>query len=47
MSGSFLLGITGIGGIITHILVKDSFKDTAMILFLAILSFVVLYLYLA
>jgi putative oxidoreductase len=47
MAGSLLLGITGVGGIITHIRVKDSFKDTAMILFLAILSFVVLYLYLA
>ncbi|NYE04185.1 putative membrane protein YphA (DoxX/SURF4 family) [Bacillus niacini] len=47
MAGSLLLGITGVGGIITHIRVKDSFKDTSMILFLAILSFVVLYLYLA
>jgi uncharacterized membrane protein YphA (DoxX/SURF4 family) len=46
MSGSLLLAITGVGGILTHIRVKDSFKDTAMILFLAILSFVVLYLYL-
>jgi putative oxidoreductase len=45
MAGSLLLGITGVGGIITHIRVKDSFKDTAMILFLAILSFVVFFLY--
>lgn len=46
MAGSLLLGITGVGGILTHIRVKDSFKDTAMILFLAILSFVVFFLYL-
>jgi putative oxidoreductase len=46
-AGALLLAVTGIGGILTHIRVKDSFKDTAMILFLAILSFVVLYLYLA
>ncbi|MEK3886213.1 DoxX family protein [Bacillus sp. FSL K6-3431] len=46
LAGSLLLAITGIGGILTHIRVKDSFKDTAMILFLAILSFVVFYLYL-
>ncbi|MCM3790817.1 DoxX family protein [Domibacillus indicus] len=47
MAGALLLGITSVGGILTHIRAKDSFKDTAMILFLAILSFVVLYLYLA
>ncbi|MFB3166942.1 DoxX family protein [Neobacillus sp. 179-C4.2 HS] len=47
MAGALLLAVTGIGGILTHVRVKDSFKDTAMILFLAILSFVVLYLYLA
>jgi putative oxidoreductase len=47
MAGALLLAVTGIGGILTHVRVKDSFKDTAMILFLAILSFGVLYLYLA
>ncbi|MEC0204683.1 DoxX family protein [Paenibacillus lautus] len=46
MVGSLLLGITGVGGILTHIRVKDSFKDTAMILFLGVLSFVVFFLYL-
>lgn len=45
MAGALLLGITGIGGILTHIRVKDTFKDTAMILFLAILSFVLFFLY--
>ncbi len=45
MAGALLLAITGVGGILTHIRVKDPFKDTAMILFLAILSFVVFILY--
>lgn len=47
MAGALLLAITGVGGILTHIRVKDSFKDTAMILFLVILSFVVFFLYLS
>lgn len=47
MAGALLLAITGIGGVLTHIRVKDSFKDTAMIIFLAILSFVVFFLYLS
>ncbi len=47
MAGALLLAITGVGGILTHIRVKDSFKDTAMILFLAILLFVVFFLYLS
>lgn len=38
--GALILGITGIGGIITHIRVKDSFKDTFMILLLTIISIV-------
>ena len=38
--GALILGITGIGGIITHIRVKDSFKQTFMILFLAVISIV-------
>ncbi|WP_228027605.1 DoxX family protein [Bacillus fonticola] len=46
LAGSLLLAITGIGGILTHIRVKDSFKDTVMILFLAVLSAVVFFLYL-
>ena len=43
MAGAFLLGITGIGGIITHIRVKDSFKDTAMILFYRLLYLFFIY----
>jgi putative oxidoreductase len=38
--GAVILGITGIGGILTHMRVKDSFKDTFMILLLAIISIV-------
>ncbi|MEC0180788.1 DoxX family protein [Paenibacillus peoriae] len=38
--GALILGITGIGGIITHIRVKDSFKQTFMILLLAIIGIV-------
>ncbi|MEJ9311033.1 DoxX family protein [Priestia megaterium] len=44
-AGALLLAITAIGSILTHIRVKDSFRDTAMILFLAILSLVVFFLY--
>ena len=43
--GALILGITGIGGIVTHIRVKDSFKETSTILFLAILSFIVFFIY--
>ena len=46
LAGSLLLGVTGIGGVLTHIRAKDSVKDTAMILVLAILAFVVFFLYL-
>lgn len=46
LAGSLLLGLTGIGGILTHIRAKDSLKDAAMILVLAILAFVVFFLYL-
>ncbi|WP_028402246.1 DoxX family protein [Ectobacillus panaciterrae] len=38
--GALILGITGIGGIITHIRVKDSFQQTFMILLLAIIGIV-------
>lgn len=45
MAGALILAITGVGGVITHIRVKDSFKDTFMILILAILSTIVFVLY--
>ncbi|WP_100487265.1 DoxX family protein [Sporolactobacillus pectinivorans] len=47
IAGATLLTFTGVGGILTHIRVRDSFKDTAMILFLAILSLVVVLLHLS
>lgn len=43
-AGALLLGITSIGGILTHIRVKDSFKQTSTILFLGVLSFVVFFI---
>jgi putative oxidoreductase len=42
--GSLVLGITAIGGILAHVRVKDSFKDTFMIILLGILSFILFYL---
>ncbi|WP_397538087.1 DoxX family protein [Rummeliibacillus pycnus] len=45
MAGALVLGITGIGGILTHIRVKDTFKETLTILLLAILSFIVFFIY--
>ncbi|MFC5651256.1 hypothetical protein ACFPYJ_19520 [Paenibacillus solisilvae] len=38
--GAIILGITGIGGIMTHLRAKDSFKDTFMIILLAIIGIV-------
>lgn len=38
--GALILGITAVGGTITHIRVKDSFKQTFMILLLAIIGIV-------
>ncbi len=40
--GAAILAAVGIGGVITHIRVKDSFKDTAMILILGILAIILL-----
>lgn len=45
-AGALLLGITAIGGVFTHIRVKDSFKQTSTILFLGILAFIVFFIYL-
>lgn len=44
VSGSLILGVTAIGGMLAHIRVKDGFKDMFMIVFLGILSFLLLYL---
>jgi putative oxidoreductase len=42
--GSLILGITSIGGIITHVRIKDSFKQTFPILLLGIISFIVFFI---
>ncbi|MDB5055833.1 MAG: hypothetical protein JWM44_3883 [Bacilli bacterium] len=43
-AGALLLGFTAIGGLLTHIRVKDSFKDTFPIVLLGILSFIVFFI---
>lgn len=40
--GAAILVAVGIGGVITHIRIKDSMKDTAMILVLGILALILL-----
>lgn len=40
--GAAILVAVGIGGVITHIRVKDTFKDTAMIAIMGILALVLL-----
>ncbi|GGH22306.1 hypothetical protein GCM10008013_20680 [Paenibacillus segetis] len=42
--GALILGVTSIGGILTHIRVKDSLKQTFPIIFLGVVSFVVFFL---
>ena len=44
ITGALLLGVTAIGGILTHLRVKDSIKDTATIIVLGILTFTLLFL---
>lgn len=46
-AGALLLGLTSIGGILTHVRVKDSMKQTFPILFLAVLSFVLYFIHLS
>lgn len=43
-AGGLLLGVVAIGGIISHIRVKDSFKQTFTILLLGIIAFVLLWI---
>ncbi|NHM30974.1 DoxX family protein [Neobacillus terrae] len=42
IAGALLLGVTGVGGTISHIRVKDGFKETYMIALLAIFAFALL-----
>ncbi|MDQ8738118.1 DoxX family protein [Paenibacillus sp. LHD-38] len=46
-AGALLLGVTSIGGIMTHVRVKDSFKDTFMIVLLGVLSFAVFFIHIS
>lgn len=43
-AGALILGITAIGGILTHLRVKDSFKQILPILILGIIAAVLFYL---
>jgi len=43
-AGALLLGVTSIGGILTHVRVKDSFKQTLPIVLLGALSFIVFFI---
>ena len=40
--GAVILVAVGIGGVITHLRIKDTMKDTAMILVLGVLAFILL-----
>ncbi|MCQ6559400.1 DoxX family protein [Paenibacillus mendelii] len=42
--GALLLGITAIGGTLTHVRVKDSFKQTFPIILLGVLSFILFFI---
>lgn len=44
IAGALLLGVTAIGGILTHVRVKDSMKDTVTIIVLGVLAFALLFL---
>ncbi|MEX2460031.1 MAG: DoxX family protein [Paenibacillaceae bacterium] len=43
-AGALLLGVTAIGGILTHLRVKDSLKQTFPIILLGILSFILFFI---
>ncbi|MDB5052353.1 MAG: hypothetical protein JWM44_403 [Bacilli bacterium] len=43
-AGALLLVVTAIGGILTHVRVKDSFKQTFPIILLGIISFILLFI---
>lgn len=44
IAGALLFGVVGIGGTITHIRVKDGFKDTFLIVLLGIIAFLLLFI---
>ncbi|WP_340008426.1 DoxX family protein [Paenibacillus sp. FSL K6-0276] len=43
-AGALLLGVTAIGGVLTHVRVKDSFKQTFPIILLGVLAFIVFFI---
>lgn len=43
-AGALVIGITAIGGILTHVRAKDSLKDTVPILFIGILAFILFFI---
>ncbi|MGO4185757.1 DoxX family protein [Paenibacillus sp. MCAF9] len=43
-AGALLLGVTAIGGTLTHVRVKDSFKQTFPIILVGVLSFVLFFI---
>ena len=43
-AGALLLGVTAIGGILTHVRVKDSIKQTFPIILIGVLSFIVFFI---
>lgn len=43
-AGALVIGVTAIGGILTHVRVKDSFKDTFPIILIGVLSFIVFFI---
>lgn len=45
IAGALLLGLTAIGGVLTHIRAKDSIKETFAIILLGIIAFILLFLF--
>ena len=43
-AGALLLGITGIGGVLTHVRVKDGFKETLPIAVFGICAFILFFI---
>ncbi|AIQ35175.1 MULTISPECIES: DoxX family protein [unclassified Paenibacillus] len=43
-AGALLLGVTAIGGVLTHIRAKDSFKQCFPIILLGVLAFIVFFI---
>jgi uncharacterized membrane protein YphA (DoxX/SURF4 family) len=45
IAGGLVLGITGLGGVLTHVRAKDSFQEAVTIMVLGIFAFIVPILY--